>query len=76
MLISKDILKELKKRFPLFYGSYQPMKGERVFIFYEGKEDKEIRKEIEKFLKKNVSSLIQPCFIFSEKKMVVDQTYT
>ena len=73
MFISKEIKNELKKRFPLVYGVYRPVKGEKVFIFYEGKENKKRKEEIEKFLKEKISSPIQPCFIFSEKKMIVDQ---
>lgn len=73
MLIPKNIFEELRKKFPFFYGAYQPIEGRKVFLFCVGEEKEEKKKEIQDFLEEKVSLLIQPSFIFSKERMIARQ---
>ena len=73
MLIPKNIFEEMRKKFPSFYGAYQPIEGEKVFIFCTGEKKEKIKKEIQNFLEENVSLLIDPSFVFTEEIMTLRQ---
>lgn len=72
-LITKDIFRKIHKRFPSFYGTYQPIEGTKVILFCTGEEGEEIKKEMQKFLEDEVSLLINPSFVFTKEVMTPQQ---
>jgi hypothetical protein len=74
MIIEKEILNELKKRFPSVCGVLHFATVPDVLVQYKGKEDKETKAAIEKFLKERVSPLVKTHFAFIEKGMSIQYT--
>lgn len=63
----------MRKKFPAFYGAYQPISGPKVILFCKGEESEKIKKEIQEFLEENISLLIDPSFVFTKEVMTPQQ---
>jgi hypothetical protein len=64
---------ELREKFPSVYSSYVQAGWKQAYVWFEGKEDSAIKKEIEDFLKDKAPQLNDIIVFFNEKKLSQEQ---